>query len=181
MAGRKEILTEQLARKIAKMIELFPDSQIPVTWENIIAHSKKRFGYGGNRQMLGQKEWNGRRIIAEAFSQAKGVQRRMHNDTAPKYRNSPRAALQRRITELEAKILALKEELEKVRAQQVNQLDAFLNNTFDIRRLVGTTLLAGAEPTDELKQKRNAKNAELMLSRSARKQGAKSTPEDETK
>jgi hypothetical protein len=32
--GRKEILTEELARKIARMVSLFPDSQIPVTWEN---------------------------------------------------------------------------------------------------------------------------------------------------
>lgn len=137
MAGRKEILTEQLARKIARMIELFPDTGIPVTWENVIAHSKKRFGYGGNRQMLGQKEWDGRKIIAEAFSEAKGIQRRMHNDSAPKYRNSPRAALQKRIADLEARNMALMEELEKVRAQQIDELDVFLNDTRDIRQLVG--------------------------------------------
>lgn len=137
MPGRKEILTEQLARKIARMIELFPDTGIPVTWENVIAHSKKRFGYGGNRQMLGQKEWDGRKIIAEAFSEAKGIQRRMHNDSAPKYRNSPRAALQKRIADLEARNMALMEELEKVRAQQIDELDVFLNDTRDIRQLVG--------------------------------------------
>jgi hypothetical protein len=101
MAGRKEILTEQLARKIAKMIELFPDNQIPVTWENVIAHSRKRFGHGFNRQMLSQKAWDGRKIVAEAFSEAKGVQRRMQNDSLPKYRNSSRAILQKRIAELE--------------------------------------------------------------------------------
>lgn len=159
MAGRKEVLTEQLARKIAKMIELFPDSQIPVTWENVMAHSKKRFGHGFNRQMLGQKEWNGRKLIAEAFSEAKSVQRQMHNDSLPKYRNSPRAVLQKRIAELEAKILALSEELEKVRAQQIDALDTFLNTPRDLRIWIDTVVSqerTGEAPLDELKVRRHA-------------------------
>lgn len=157
MAGRKEILTEALARKIARMIEQFPDNEIPVTWESVIAHSKKRFGYGGNRQMLGAKEWNGRKIIAESFSEAKSVQRRMQKDARPKYRNAARTTLLNQITKLEAEKLALKEELEKVRAQQICQFDAFLNDTRDIRQLVGQSLRAGAEPIDELKARRDAK------------------------
>ncbi|TXH17640.1 MAG: hypothetical protein E6R00_04235 [Gammaproteobacteria bacterium] len=157
MAGRKEILTETLAQKIAKMIEQFPDNEIPVTWENVIAHSKKRFGYGGNRQMLGSKEWDGRKIIAEAFSEAKSVQRRMKSDSRPKYRNAARAVLLNQITKLEAEKLALKEELEKVRAQQISQLDAFLNDTLDIRILVGQALSAGADSVDELKLRRMTK------------------------
>lgn len=127
--GRKEILTEELARKIAKMVSLFPDSQIPVTWENVTAHSKKKFGHAFNRQMLSQKEWSGRKLIAEAFSEAKNIQRRMHNDTAPKYKTAARSVLQKRISELEAKNLALQEELESVRAQQIDKLDTFLNTT----------------------------------------------------
>lgn len=137
--GRKEILTEELARKIAKMVSLFPDSQIPVTWENVMTYSKKKFGHALNRQMLSQKEWSGRKLIAEAFSEAKNIQRRMHNDTAPKYKTAARSVLQKRISELEAKNLALKEELESVRAQQVNKLDAFLNTTareIDLRKLL---------------------------------------------
>ncbi len=137
--GRKEILTEELARKIAKMVSLFPDSQIPVTWENVMTYSKKKFGHAFNRQMLSQKEWSGRKLIAEAFSEAKNIQRRMHNDTAPKYKTAARSVLQKRISELEAKNLALKEELESVRAQQVNKLDAFLNTTareIDLRKLL---------------------------------------------
>jgi hypothetical protein len=137
--GRKEILTEELARKIAKMLSLFPDSQIPVTWENVMTHSKKKFGHAFNRQMLSQKEWNGRKLIAEAFSEAKNIQRRMHNDTAPKYKTAARSVLQKRISELEAKNLALQEELESVRAQQVDKLDAFLNTTareIDLRKLL---------------------------------------------
>lgn len=162
MAGRKEILTEDLARRIAKMIELFPDNQIPVTWANVMAHSKKRFGHGFNRQMLGQKEWNGRKIIAEAFSEAKSVQKRMHNDSAPKYRNASRADLQKRIAELEARIMALAEELEKVRAQRIDELDAFLNTPRDLRKriedfAVNELGLIRVATVDELKMKRAAK------------------------
>lgn len=137
--GRKEILTEELARKIARMVSLFPDSQIPVTWENVMAHSKKKFGHAFNRQMLSQKEWRGRKLIAEAFSEAKNIQRRMHNDTAPKYKTAARSVLQKKIGELEAKNLALLEELESVRAQQVDKLDTFLNTTsreIDLRKLL---------------------------------------------
>lgn len=159
MAGRKEILTEQLARKIAKMIELLPDNQIPVTWENVMTHSKKRFGHGFNRQMLSQKEWNGRRIIAEAYVEAKSLQRRMHNDSLPKYRNSPRAVLQKRIAELEAKNMALTEELETVRAQQIDALDAFLNTPRDLRILIDTVVSqerSSKAPVDELKVRRES-------------------------
>jgi hypothetical protein len=164
MAGRPEILTEALARKIAKMIELFPDSEIPITWENVIAHSKKRFGHGFNRQMLGQKEWNGRRIIAEAFSEAKTVQRRMQNNARPKYRNAQRSFLLNRIAELEAKLVAKHEELEKVRAQKIDELDAFLNTPRDLRQLFESFARNTAQ-VDELNQMRNV-----------RKQSAKLTP-----
>lgn len=167
MAGRPEILTEALARKIAKMIELFPDSEIPVTWENVIAHSKKRFGHGFNRQMLGQKEWNGRKIIAEAFSEAKTVQRRMQNDARPKYRNAQRSFLLNRIAELEAKLVAKNEELEKVRAQKIDELDAFLNTPRDLRQMI-ERFATNAAHADE-----------LMLKRNVRKQAAKSTPDDD--
>lgn len=137
--GRREILTEELARRIAKMVSLFPDSQIPVTWENVMTHSKKKFGHAFNRQMLSQKQWRGRKLIAEAFSEAKNIQRRMQNDTAPKYKTAARSVLQKKISELEAKNLALREELETVRAQQVDKLDTFLNTThkeIDLRKLL---------------------------------------------
>lgn len=134
--GRKEILTEELARKIAKMITTFPDFKIPVNWQNVMAHSKKKFGHAFNRQMLSQKEWHGRKLIAEAFSEAKEIQRRRLNDTAPKYKTAARSVLQKRIGELEAMNLALQEELEKVRAKQVDQLDAFLNTQCDLRKLL---------------------------------------------
>ncbi|MFZ3017314.1 MAG: hypothetical protein WA056_02510 [Gallionella sp.] len=134
--GRKEILTEQVAKQICRMIERMPDAAIPVTWENVIAHTKKRVGHGFNRQMLSQKEWDGRKLIAEAFSEAKEVQKRMQNDSAPKYKTAARAVLQKRIADLEAKNLALQEELEKERARKIDALDAFLNTRCDLRKLL---------------------------------------------
>ena len=134
--GRKEILTEEMAKKIARMITTFPDFNIPTTWENVMVHSKKKFGHAFNRQILSQKEWQGRKLIAEAFTESKEIQRRKLNDTAPKYKTAARTVLQKRIGELEAMNLALKEELEKVRAKQVDQLDAFLNTQCDLRVLL---------------------------------------------
>lgn len=136
MAGRKEILTEDLAKRIAKMISQMPDSSVPVTWENVMAQAKRKFGHGFNRQMLSQKEWNGRKIIAEAFSEAKSVQSRMQRESAPKYQTAPRALLQKRIADLEAKVLALRDELETVRAHQYETLDVFLNTPNDLRSLL---------------------------------------------
>lgn len=139
MAGRKEILTEQVARQICRMIELMPEADIPVTWANVILHSKKRVGHGFNRQMLSQKEWNGRKLIAEAYSEAKEIQSRVKNDSAPKYNTAPRAVLQKKIADLQAHNLALKEELEKVRAHQMDALDAFLNIPRNLRALIDAT------------------------------------------
>ena len=135
-AGRKEILTEQVAKQICRMIERMPDAEISITWENVIAHAKKKVGHGFNRQMLSQKEWSGRKLIAEAFSEAKEVQKRMQKDSAPKYNTAPRAVLQKRISDLEAKNLALQEELEKERARKIDVLDAFLNTRCDLRKLL---------------------------------------------
>lgn len=133
--GRKELLTEDLARAICKMIQRMPDAAIPVTWDNVMGHSKKRFGHAFNRQLLAQKEWGGRKLISEAFTEAKSVQRRMHKGDEPKYIGYPRARLQKRIAELEARNLALEEALEKVRSQQYEALDMFANTRLDLRKL----------------------------------------------
>jgi hypothetical protein len=134
--GRKEILSEQLARQICRMIRGMADEHIPVDWNNIIAHAKKKFGKKFTRSMLSQKEWDGRKLIAEAFTEDKAVQKRMQSDTAPKYKTSARGVLQKRIMELEAKVLALQEELEEVRAQQFDKLDTFLTSGCDLRKLL---------------------------------------------
>lgn len=134
--GRKEILTEQVAKQICRLIERMPDAGVPITWENVVSHSKKITKHEFNRQMLSQKEWSGRKLISEAFREAKSVQKRMQRDHAPKYRTSARAILQKRIADLEAKNLVLQEELEKVRAQQMDALDVFLNTRCDLRMLM---------------------------------------------
>ena len=134
--GRKEILTLELATSICKLIERMPDAGIPVNWESVMAHSKKRFGHAFTRQMLSQKRWDGRKLIAEAFTLAKSVQRGLQRDAAPKYRTAPRSVMQKRIADQEATILALREELERVRSQQMHALDAFLNTRLDLRLLL---------------------------------------------
>jgi len=136
MAGRKELLTEKVAKQICKMIECMPDAEIPVTWENVAIHAQRKIGHGFTRQMLSQKEWSGRKLIAEAFAEAKAVQKRLRLDFAPKYSTSPRSTLQKRIAELEAKNLALQEELENVRAHQLEVLDTFLMTPRDLRQVL---------------------------------------------
>lgn len=167
MAGRKELLTEEVARKICRMIERMPDTGIPVTWDNVMVHAKKKVGHAFNRQMLSQKAWSGRKLIAEAFNEAKEVQRRQQHDAAPKYATAGRAVLQKRIADLEAKNLALQEELEKVRAQQIDTLDAFLNIPRNLRKLITGAeqqpelTSGGILTTNELEQKRQARQIKL--------------------
>jgi hypothetical protein len=133
--GRPKKFSKDQAQKICRMIERMPDAEIPVNWDNVITHVKKSFRITCDRG-LSQDEWDGRKLIAEAFSEAKKVQKRMQKDTAPKYKSAPRAVLQKRIMELEAKVLALQEELEKERAQKVYTLDAFLNTRCDLQKLL---------------------------------------------
>jgi len=134
--GRKEILTDDLAKKICKMIERMPDASIPINWVNVSTHVARQFHHRFNRQILSQKEWQGRKLISEAFHEAKSIQKRMQFDPAPKYQTSPRSLLQSRIVQLEAKILALQDELEFIRAQQLDSLDVFLNTRCDLQALL---------------------------------------------
>ena len=41
--GRKEVLTAELAEKIAELIEGFPDSEVAVNWDNVVAQVKLKF------------------------------------------------------------------------------------------------------------------------------------------
>jgi uncharacterized small protein (DUF1192 family) len=134
--GRKEVLTRELADRIVKFIERLPDANVEITWENVILHLKKKFGIEFRRNVLSQKEWGGRKLIAEAFSTSKSVKRRMTRDQAPKYATSSRAVLQKRVAELEAKVIGLQEELERTRAQQYDELDLFRVRRKDLRKLV---------------------------------------------
>lgn len=135
-AGRKEILSENVAKQISKLIEKMPDVGIPITWENVLSHAKKKLGHRFTRQMLSQKEWEGRKIIAEAFKEAKEIQKRKKSSGSPKYSTASRAVLQRRIADLEAKNLAMQELLEKERALKIDYLDAFMNTRCDIVELI---------------------------------------------
>jgi hypothetical protein len=134
--GRKEVLTAELAEKIAELIEGFPDSEVAVNWDNVVAQVKLKFKHEFGRNILSTKEWNGRKLIAEAFNEAKAVEKRLHKQNAPKYANSARSALQRRIAELEAKVLALKDELERTRAHQYDELHVLWDQNTDLHKLL---------------------------------------------
>jgi hypothetical protein len=134
--GRKEVLTEDLAKRIAAMVRKMPDLDVPVTWENIITHTKKKFGHQFKRNALSQKAWGGRKLISEAFDEAKGVGRRLRYERAPKYEGASRTALQHRIAELEARILALGEELEAARTQHYDRLSLILDDRTSLNRMV---------------------------------------------
>jgi len=135
--GRKEIIPKEMALQISRMILRMPDKGIPVNWENVIAHARKIHHKKFNRSMLSQKKWDGSKLIADAFNEAKNVQKRKKNDSAPKYKTASRAVLQIRLMERDAKILALQDELEMERALKVDTLDTFLNTRCDLLKLLG--------------------------------------------
>jgi hypothetical protein len=134
--GRKELLTKNLALRIAKMIELFPDSNIRVTWENVAKQTKSLLGYTFGRNVLSQKSWDGRRLIDEAFQDAKRIQKRHLRDTAPKYSNESRARLRLIVAKLQSENLALKQQLEHTRAQQYEEIFSLLDTRTPLQDLV---------------------------------------------
>lgn len=135
LGGAPEVLTRDLARKIVDFIERMPDSDIPVTWVNIVTHVNRKFGTNLQRDVLSTKEWDGRKLIREAKNMAAEIQSRLGNQQVPKYANSSRNALRKRISDLQAKVLAMQEELERARNVQLTALDAFRLTRLDLRRL----------------------------------------------
>lgn len=79
--------------------------------------------------MLSQKTWDGRKLIAEAFQDAKEVQRRQGRDTAPKYANEPRSRLRLIVAKQQSEILALREQLDRVRAAQYDEIPSTESNS----------------------------------------------------
>ena len=98
--GRPEILTESLARKICRLIETFPDNEIEVNWNNVTTQVKHKFKHGIGRRALSQKSWGGRKLIAEAFDEAKDVQRRLGNDGGKRHATTSRQKSGKRLFEV---------------------------------------------------------------------------------
>lgn len=137
--GRPEVLTEELARKIVKMIELLPDTGEQVTWANIVAKVKNKFGYELGRRVLSTKEWGGRALIAEAYEQAHAVQRQLRAQGGIRTNSTmPRQALQARIETLSAKLRAAEQTIAELRVMQYDQLDILRATPFDLRQEVET-------------------------------------------
>ncbi|WP_148654464.1 hypothetical protein [Paraburkholderia caribensis] len=153
--GAKEILTRDLARRIALMIEQFPDSNIAVTWDNVVRQTKLRFRHEFRRNVLSQKAWDGRRLIAEAFQDAKDIQRRQTHDTAPKYANESRSRLRLVVAKLQSENLALRERLARVRAEQYDEIYSLLDTRTPLNRLVAMRSELDVKPANEPESKTN--------------------------
>jgi hypothetical protein len=135
--GRPEILTEELARKIVKLIEVLPDKDVQVTWANVVAEVKRKFGHKLGRRVLATKEWDGRALIAEAYEQAHAVQRQLRSQGhRPINSTMPRQALQARIETLTAKLKAAEQTIAELRVMQYDKLDILRATHFDLRQEV---------------------------------------------
>lgn len=134
--GRKEVLTLEMANKIAAMIRRLPDADVPVTWKNIEAQIVKRFQIAPRRNALSTKEWNGKRIIWEAYDDATKIEKRLQRQSRSKYATSSRAVLRDRITELEAQVIRLQTELDATRERQYDELCVLWNRNTPLQKLL---------------------------------------------
>ncbi len=132
--GRPEVLTEEMAGKIAKFIEVLPDMDVEVTWANVVAQVKRKFGLELGRRVLATKQWGGRAIIAEAYEQANAVQRQLRAQGRLRTNATlSRQALQSRIETLTAKLRAAEQTIAELRVMQYDQLDILRAKQFDLR------------------------------------------------
>lgn len=137
-SGRKEVLTLDVAKKIAAMVRRLPDVSVPVTWKNIEAQVKKQFQIEPKRNVLATKAWNGRKLIWEAYEEASQVEKRLRHQSSPKYADSSRAALRARIMQLEAKIVSLQTELDITRDRQYDELNVLWARNTPLHELLET-------------------------------------------
>lgn len=137
--GRPEVLTEEFARKIVTLIEVLPDKDVQVTWANVVAEVKRKFGLKLGRRVLATKEWDGRALIAEAYEQAHAVQRQLRSQGRIRTNSTmPRQALQARIETLTAKLKAAEQTIAELRVMQYDKLDILRATHFDLRQEVET-------------------------------------------
>jgi len=135
-SGRREVLTPEIAKKIAAMVRRLPDAKVPITWKNIEGHVRKNFAIAPKRNVLATKEWDGKKLIWEAYKEACEVERRLQRQITSKYADSSRAALRARIMQLEAKIVGLQTELDVTRLRQYDELTVLWARNTPLRELV---------------------------------------------
>lgn len=137
--GRPELLTEELARKIVKFIEVLPEMDVPITWANVVAQIKRKFGHEFGRRVLATKKWGDRALIAEAYEQANAVQRQLRTQGRLRANSTlPRKALQDRIETLTAKLRTAEQTIAELRVMQYDKLDILRATHFDLREEVET-------------------------------------------
>lgn len=134
--GRKEVLTLEVAKKIAEMVRRLPDAEVPVTWKNIESHVAKRFQIAPKRNVLATKMWGGRRLIWEAYDEATQVEKRLQRQNTSKYKDSSRSALRARITELEVRIISLQTELNAAREREYDELCVLWTRNTPLHKLL---------------------------------------------
>lgn len=164
-AGRKETLTQDLAKKIANMVRQFPDAEIEVNWKNVIVQVNRRYGLKFHRNTLSQKEWNGDKLIAIAFDEAENIQKRLLKEKAPKYADNPRSRLRLIIAKLQAENLVLREQMAKIRAQQFDEVHSLLDLRTPLHRLVES--MAEQTVEDNNDPQRNGEVALSILGKKA--------------
>lgn len=135
-SGRREVLTLDVAKKIAAMVRRLPDIEVPVTWKNIEAQVKRQFQIESRRNALATKEWGGKKLIWEAYEEASQVEKRLRHQSSPKYADSSRAALRARIMQLEAKIVSLQTELDVTRDRQYDELNVLWARNTPLHKLL---------------------------------------------
>ena len=134
--GRKEVLTVALAKKIVKLIRTLPDAGVPVTWKNIETHIEKSLNISPKRNVLSTKEWDGKKLIWDAYDEALKVESALKQQRIPKYANSSRSVLRKRITELEAKLIRLQAELDLTREKKYDELSVLWARSTPLNELL---------------------------------------------
>jgi hypothetical protein len=124
-AGRREVLTKAIAKKIVGIVEAMPDEGVAVNWENVVFQIKSRLGVDLQRNVLSKKKWDNRRLIFEAYCDAKAVERRMRHQERLKYAHSSNKVLRSRVDRIEQNLQDLQTQLTVARLVRPSPLDVY--------------------------------------------------------
>lgn len=134
--GRSEVLTKKLADQICIVVRQMPQNRIDVTWDNVIAQISRQLGLSFRRNVLSQKAWNGRKLLAEAYREAKLEQLNLSTHSSLGKPESERHAVHARREALEARADAIERELADERLKQLAAFESFRQERLDLRNLV---------------------------------------------
>lgn len=120
--GRKNLLTEQMQKKITRLIHSIEITEARISWEFLKDEVHRNYGLTITRQTLASNT-----KIAEAYKSAKEYQSKLKEQYKQlPFKTLPRNALREKVIEMQARINTLEAELATVRAHQYDQMSAFL-------------------------------------------------------